>query len=137
MASSVSKPLRSGVLGIYRQVLRYIAAIPGGTSGEFMQQARSKFRQHRTETDPARIQEMLKQVESKLSFLKMQAARRNLPPWMRKSSTENASGRTIMSVDTDGNLVEGSAAQREMSSRFGMCIYTFGLCLCGTVSFLS
>lgn len=70
--------LRSQVLGVYREILRYArdAKAPQGSISYF-EQAKAEFRLHVAEMDQEVIKKLIEKAQSKLGFLKIVAPRRS------------------------------------------------------------
>jgi hypothetical protein len=64
----------------------------------YLEQARTRFRQHRDETDPARISALLDEIDSRISFLKI------ITPRSARSEREPGG---VYHYSKDGKLVEG------------------------------
>lgn len=98
---------KSRVLSLYKEILRYAqdAKAPAGQPS-FVEQARSAFREHISESSAEAIQTLVKKAESKLGYLKVIAPRRRRP-----TSDEGGKMRFVMK---DGELldIDGSVPRR-------------------------
>lgn len=72
--------LRSQVLGVYREILRYAKDAKAPQSGvSYFDQAKAEFRNHMLESNEEIIKGLIAKAESKLGFLKMIVPRRRSP----------------------------------------------------------
>ncbi len=66
---------------VYRGLLRWGSRFPQDNFRDYaVRRTRERFRHHRTEKDPARVNEFLREAEEQLSLVKRQVAISNLYP---------------------------------------------------------
>lgn len=90
------------VLSLYRNILRHIQLLKPERKISALQEARTSFREHKNETDPEKIQHLIKIAEDKLGFLRVITPRRGFIP--------GSAGNFIV---REGELVRGRSAPRE------------------------
>jgi hypothetical protein len=90
------------VLGLYREILRHIQLLKPDRKVAALQEARTSFREHKNESDPEKIQRLIKIAEDKLGFLRVITPRRGRVP-----------GGPGNFVVRNGILERGTSAPRE------------------------
>jgi hypothetical protein len=104
---------RHQVLGRYRELLRLIERLPGDKRTAADAEARSLFRDRRTEQDPQRALDHQRELASKIAYLRM------VTPKTAADTRTSSPGTTY--VLRDGKLVEGSGEVR--GGRWAACMH--------------
>ncbi len=74
VALRVNVFMPSRALSLYRGMLRHGARFAENNFRQYaLRRARTAFREHRAETDPARVEQLLAQAEEQLAIVKRQA----------------------------------------------------------------
>ena len=97
---------------LYKELIRTARLLPEAQRLSALQEIRTKFHEHVAETDPAKIEELKHDAESRLKFLRM------VTPRQPSKEAENK----VYRVDEAGNIVEGHGvcANDARLSHFGM-----------------
>jgi hypothetical protein len=94
---------KSQVLRLYRDLHRLVRLLGPKKQAEALPQLRSEFKEHKSESDAGKIQDLIKHGESKLGFLKMIAP--------RKGRVFGTTGKFVMK---DGELVPGNSQKEAL-----------------------
>ena len=93
----------SAIRQLYKELIIVSKRLPAEQQAATLQEIRTTFRQHVNETDPAVIEKLVKQANSRLSFLKM----------ITPKPITKQSGSQSFYVNKEGKLVEGHAEMED------------------------